>query len=151
MKAKNIVSRAKVALSQDEVVAIPENRLRFFGGPGRMLLPCPATLAALLKKVPAGRVTTSKHMQAELARMFNVRGVCPVTFRHSLAALSANDAQTAPYWRVVKATGEMFNMLHGGAAEQARRLQHEGISINTLNTPAKLDDLGAFLLEPDLT
>ena len=36
---------------EDAIVDIPEDRLRFFGGAGKMLLPGRATVAALIEKV----------------------------------------------------------------------------------------------------
>ena len=46
-------------LSEDAVVEIPQARLGFFGGPGNMLLPSPATVAALIAKVPARKLITT--------------------------------------------------------------------------------------------
>ena len=40
---------------EDAIVDIPEDRLRFFGGAGKMLLPGPATVAALIEKVPGAQ------------------------------------------------------------------------------------------------
>jgi hypothetical protein len=36
----------------DAIVDIAESQVRYFGGPGKMLLPSPATVAALIQKVP---------------------------------------------------------------------------------------------------
>ncbi len=46
-KEKNMELRED-AIVEIPVVEIPQARLRFFGGPGKMLLPSPATVAALL-------------------------------------------------------------------------------------------------------
>ena len=66
-------------LSEDALVEIPQARLGFFGGPGKMLLPSPATVAALIAKVPARKLITTDLLCQVLARQFNVRGTCPVT------------------------------------------------------------------------
>jgi len=45
---------------EDQIVDIPKERLKFFGGPGKMLLPGPATVAALIKRVPEHKLVTTK-------------------------------------------------------------------------------------------
>ena len=44
---------------EDVIVEIPENRLKFFGDAGKMLLPSSATVAALIKKIPEHKLTTT--------------------------------------------------------------------------------------------
>ncbi len=41
----------KGIMERDEIVPIPEKRVKFFGTTGKMLLPCPATLAEILNGV----------------------------------------------------------------------------------------------------
>ena len=121
-------------MERDEIVAIEPKREKFFGGPGRMLLPCPATVGELVAKIPAGQVATTKELKATLAERFDVRGVCPVTFRDSLYALTATDA---PYWRVVKPTGELIARF----PDQADRLRQEGLPVETNGKLIKLTTL----------
>ena len=47
-----------MVMLEDAIVDIPENRLRYFGGPGKMLLPSPATIAALIEKIPENKLVT---------------------------------------------------------------------------------------------
>lgn len=44
--------------SEDEIVNIPKTMERFFGCSGTMLKPSPSTVAALIKKIPKGQLTT---------------------------------------------------------------------------------------------
>jgi hypothetical protein len=46
-------------LQQDAIVDISENKVRFFGGPGKMLLPDPATVAGLIEKIPEHELITT--------------------------------------------------------------------------------------------
>jgi hypothetical protein len=62
---------------EDLIVEIPENRLKFFGGAGKMLLPSPATAAALIKKIPEHKLITTGLLCKELTQRFKVRGTCP--------------------------------------------------------------------------
>lgn len=105
-------------MERDEIILIEPKREKFFGGSGRMLLPCPATIGALIEETPAGQVVTTDALKKTLADRFAVRGVCPVTFRKSLEALAGSDV---PYWRVVKPNGEPIARF----SDQAERLRRE--------------------------
>ncbi len=112
-------------MTQDTIVDIPENRLKFFGGSGKMLLPSPATVAALLEKIPEQKLITTNLICKKLAKAFNVRGTCPVTTKKVLQAL-VNDPDThAPYWRVLKANGELMSGFPGGVNSQAMKLKRK--------------------------
>jgi hypothetical protein len=65
--------------TEGAIVDIPKERLSFFGGAGKMLLPGPATVAALIEKMPEGKLITTTLICRKLARQFHVRGTCPVT------------------------------------------------------------------------
>ena len=69
---------------EDAIVDITENRLRFFGGPGKMLLPSPAIVAALIEKIPENKLISTDLLRAELTEQFNVQGTCPVTTQKAL-------------------------------------------------------------------
>ena len=115
---------------EDAIVDIPEERLRFFGGAGKMLLPGPATVAALLEKVPARRLITTNLVCRILARQFSVRGTCPVTTGKAILAVARDPANKVAYWRVVKADGGLIGRFPGGAEGQAERLRKEGLQLD---------------------
>jgi hypothetical protein len=64
---------------EDVIVDIPTDRIKFFGGTGKMLLRGPATVAALIKKIPKRKLITTNLLCKELTDQFKVRGTCPVT------------------------------------------------------------------------
>ncbi|HZR43831.1 MAG TPA: hypothetical protein VFB12_27200, partial [Ktedonobacteraceae bacterium] len=92
-------------LQEDAIVDIPENRLRYFGGPGKMLLPCPATVEALIKKIPEHQIITTKLIEQVLTEQFNVQGTCPVTTKKALRAVANDSSRNVAYWRVVRKNG----------------------------------------------
>ena len=51
---------------KDLIVDIPKERIKFFGGTGKMLLPSPATVAALIKKIPEHKLATTHLLCEEL-------------------------------------------------------------------------------------
>lgn len=104
---------------------------RYFGGPGRMLLPSPATVAALLQRVPRRRLITTDQLRQALAAQFGVQGTCPVTTRKALEKLASDPKRRVPYWRVINQNGQLSGRFPGGAASQAARLEAEGHTLDT--------------------
>ena len=115
---------------EDAIVDIPKDRLRFFGGAGKMLLPGPATVAALIEKVPARKLVTTNLLCQKLTQQFNVRGTCPVTTQKALQAVAHDPSNKVAYWRVIKANGGLMNRFPGGAEGQAERLRKEGFMLH---------------------
>lgn len=118
-------------MQEDAIVDIPENRVKFFGTTGKMLLPCPATLAAVIEKVPDDKLITTEALREELSRQFDVEATCPVTTRKSLGALAKDKTQTVAYWRVVNGNGGLMASFPGGAAGHAERLKNAGFGVET--------------------
>ncbi len=114
----------------DAIVGIPKERLSFFGGAGKMLLPSPTTVAALIEKMPEGKLITTSLICQKLAQQFNVRGTCPVTTQKALQAIAHDPDNKVAYWRVVKANGGLINRFPGGAEGQAERLRKEGFTLD---------------------
>jgi hypothetical protein len=115
---------------EDAIVDIPEDRVKFFGGAGKMLLPSPATVAALIEKVPTRHLITTNLICKKLAQQFNVRGTCPVTTQKALQAVAHDANKEIAYWRVVKANGGLIDRFPGGVEGQAQRLSQEGFTLD---------------------
>ncbi len=111
-----------------------------------MLLPGPATVAALIEKTPAGRLITTNLLCQKLARQFNVRGTCPVTTQKALEALAHDPGANVAYWRVVKANGGLMNRFPGGAESQAERLQKEGFTLDRKGKTPKVTNFRESLV-----
>ena len=99
---------------------IPKDRVKFFGGTGKMLLPSPATVAALIKKIPKRKLITTNLLCKELTGQFKVRGTCPVTTQKALH--QPHDKERGDggcrHWReVVKVVG---------ADDQLKRVERAG-------------------------
>ena len=127
-----------MAPEKDTIVDIPPNRIRYFGGPGKMLLPSPATVAAVIKKVPASRLITTNLLRKTLTAQFEVQGTCPVTTLKALQVLAHDPRQKVAYWRVVNATGGLNSRYPGGAEGQAALLRQEGIAVDTSGKAPKV-------------
>ena len=116
---------------QDTIVDISGNMERFFGCSGKMLKPCAASVAALVKKIPEHQLATTDALRRHLAARFEVQVTCPSDFKQALLAVAGGPGGDVPYWRVVKQNGELSSRFPGGAAAQAERLRQEGFTIDT--------------------
>ena len=106
-------------------------------GPGTIALPAPSEVDELMRRVPKGKVTTINQIRDCLAKRHSATVACPiVTGIHArIAAGAAGESEAAgkkritPYWRTLKAKGEVNAKYPGGLPEQRRRLEREGLEI----------------------
>lgn len=134
-------------LQTDQIVPIAENRLRFFGGSGQMLCPCPATVASVVARVPERKLITSDLLCKTLAAQFKVRGTCPVTVKNSLKSAAHEPRTSIPYWRVIKTNGELTTLFPGGIEAQAARLKQEGFVVDRSGKKPKVKNFKACLVD----
>ncbi len=103
-------------------------------GEGTMVIPAPAEVDALMKRVPKGRVVTINELRSALAAKHKVSFACPMTTgifswiaAHAAAEAEAEGAKrVTPYWRTLRNGGELNPKYPGGIAALARRLRAEG-------------------------
>jgi hypothetical protein len=117
--------RGYVMLGQDEIVPIPEHRVKFFGTRGKMLLPSPNTVATAIVKIPASKVITTNLLRQHLLEQFEVDAVCPVTTKKALSAIAKDPDNVAPYWRVINQNGNVISNLPNAA----EKLRADGVTI----------------------
>jgi hypothetical protein len=106
-------------------------------GTGKMVIPAPLEVDALMKKVPKGRVVTVNSLRAALATRHKADFACPLTTgiftwiaAHAAAEAEADGAKrVTPYWRTLKNGGELNAKFPGGVEAVAKRLRAEGHKI----------------------
>ena len=125
-------------LEKDQIVDIAKDRERSLGTSGRMLLPCPATVEAVVKRVPKNKVVTTDLIRKELATQFNVETTCPFNTKLCLRVLANDPHKKLAYWRVLKGNGELMNYFPGGVEGQASLLKKEGFVIDTKGKAPKV-------------
>jgi alkylated DNA nucleotide flippase Atl1 len=119
-----------------KIVSI-EGKMSKRWGTGTMFVPAPRQVDALMKKVPKGKVTTIKEIRETLARQHGTTIGCPLTtgIFAWIAAHAAEEAaaegkvRITPYWRTLKAGGEINPKYPGGIAKQKAILESEGHEI----------------------
>jgi len=136
------------------IVNIPkkmEKRL----GKGKMLIPKPLDVDALIRKIKRGKLITQEQIREKLAKDFKVNVTCPITtgiFIRIAAETAEEDLrngrkQVTPYWRVIKGDGSLNEKFPGSGKVQATRLKEEGHHIQPSEgkKPLRIKDFEKFL------
>ena len=129
--------RQKLERQQEaRIVAIPP-RMQSRFGKGRMVIPRPLDVDALIRRVPKGKLVTVFQLREELARRGRVDVACPLCtgIFVRIAAETAEEDRRAgkktvtPYWRVISSEGRLNPKFPGGESAQRRMLSGEGHKI----------------------
>ena len=155
--AKKKTWKEKLAESRDlpKVVRLT-GRMKKRWGPGTMVIPSPGEVDALMRRVPAGKLTTIDQIRAELARQYGVTIACPLTtgIFAWIAAHAAEEAVSGeikpvtPYWRVLKARGELNPKYPGGLKRLQVLLEAEGHKLFFKGSRCFVADYQNVLLTP---
>ncbi|HJZ82462.1 MAG TPA: hypothetical protein VKD91_19015, partial [Pyrinomonadaceae bacterium] len=129
---------------EPKLVDIPPKMSHF--GAGRMLVPTPMLVDALIRKVPRGKLVTVTELRRKLAADFAADVACPLTtgifVRIAAEAAEEDRAHGArritPYWRVIKDDGSLNPKFPGGVAQQSRYLRGEGFTTRRQGDKLKL-------------
>ena len=133
-------------LEEDSIVDISPAREKFFGCSGKMLCPSPATVAALIQKIPKDKLISSDLLRKKLAEQFDVQAVCPVTTKNALQAIANDASKSVDYWRVVKKNGELMAYFPGGLKGQAALLKKAGFAIDAAGKAPKIKGFAESLI-----
>jgi len=127
--------REKLADDKDlpKVVVLGKDQAERLGGK-TCVIPAPREVDALMRRVPHGRLTTINELRQTLALSHGADLGCPITtgIFSWIAAHAAAEAEAAgatdatPYWRTLKAKGELNPKYPGGIPSLAARLEAEG-------------------------
>src|SRR6478752_5984864 len=128
--------RQKLERPQEaKIVDIPA-RMHARLGQGRMLIPRPLDVDALIRRVGKGKLVTVQQLRQELARRGKAEVACPLCtgiFIRIVAEAAEEDRRAGksvtPYWRVISSEGRLHPKFPGGANAQRRLLSSEGHKI----------------------
>lgn len=113
-------------------IVTDEATIKKYGGE-RMYFAPPAAYDALMKRVPFGKVLTVGAIREYLARENGADFTEPITAGVfvSIAAWASyqRSGDETPYWRTLKANGELNAKYPGGVEAQKELLEKEGHSI----------------------
>jgi hypothetical protein len=101
---------------------------------GTYVIPAPAEVDSIMRKVPRGKLITINEIRQALAKKHKVQFGCPITtgiFAWIAANAAEEDASQGkkditPYWRTLKNGGELNPKYPGGVPNVQARLRAEG-------------------------
>ncbi len=109
-----------------------EASIRKYGGE-RMYFAPPAAYDALMKRIPRGKIITVGALREHLAKENNADFTDPITagIFVSIAAWASyqRSGDETPYWRTLKANGELNAKYPGGVEAQKEMLEKEGHTV----------------------
>lgn len=109
-----------------------ERTIGYYGG-NRMFMAPPVFYDKLMRRVPEGRVITSGEIREYFAMISGADFTEPVTAGQfiNIAAWASEQRETdkTPYWRTLKANGELNDKYHGGIDAQREKLEAEGHTV----------------------
>lgn len=113
-------------------IVTDEATIKKYGGE-RMYFAPPVTYDEIMKKVPFGKVITVGAVRDYLAKKNNADFTDPITagIFVSIAAWASHQRHEdkTPYWRTLKANGELNAKYPGGIDAQKEKLEAEGHTI----------------------
>ena len=123
---------------------------------GKLLIPSPVEVDALVRRIPLGQVLVLGALRASLARAHRADGACPTTTAACVDVVGAAAEEerglgrgpVAPYWRVVRDDGALIETLPGGLEAQARRLTAEGVTVLFLGKVPRVTEISHFAWTP---
>lgn len=127
-------------LDQDKglpkIVPMPE-RMEKTWGKGTLVIPKPREVCALIAKVPKRKLMTVTQLSQRVAIPHKATLGCPITtgifaWMCAYAADEEEEAgkkKIAPYWRILKAGGELNPRYPGGIENLQMRLEAEGHTV----------------------
>ena len=102
-----------------------------------VVIPAPIEVDEIMKKVPTGKLITINHIREILAKKHGATIGCPITTGIFARIASEASEETSkegeknitPYWRTLKADGEINPKYPGGVEAQKKLLEKEGHKI----------------------
>ena len=135
MQLKRITYSDKLADDKDlpGVVTIKGKMSQRFGS-GTVAIPSPREVDAIMKRVPPGKLITTREIRQLVAKRHGATLGCPITcgIFAWIAAHAAEESAAAgekhitPWWRTLKTGGELNSKYPGGIDALKKRLKKEG-------------------------
>jgi hypothetical protein len=151
--------REKLADSKGHpTVAKIEGKMSKRWGEGTFVIPAPLEVDTAMKKVRRGKLTTIDAIRAALAKKHGTTIACPLTtgIFAWIAAHAADEAETegrariTPYWRILKAGGELNPKYPGGIRNLRVRLAAEGHRVVKKGNRYHVADYERVAVEPNV-
>lgn len=123
-------------------------------GSGTVLIPAPIEVDVVMRSVPRGKLVTTAQSRERLAERHRATITCPITTgifavmaaRAAEEELLAGRKRVTPYWRTLKAKGELNAKFPGGLGVLRSRLESEGHEVVVRGKRYFVHDYERFLI-----
>ncbi|RLE97307.1 MAG: hypothetical protein DRJ63_09350 [Thermoprotei archaeon] len=105
----------------------------------KKFVPTPMLIYSIVKNIPRGKLITDKLLREKLAEKYGADFTCPLAtgwFIRIVAEYSEEEiksgkklSEVAPYWRILRSNGSLYEKFPGGPELQAERLKREGFEL----------------------
>ena len=127
----NAMLRDSKDMPKYQIITDPASIAKYGGS--RMYFAPPMDYDRAMRRVPFGKLTTVNELRAHFARQSGADFTEPITagIFVSIAAWASfqRDGDETPYWRTLKAGGELNPKYPGGTLAQKARLEQEGHTV----------------------
>lgn len=128
--------------------------MRKMWGPGTIVIPAPSEVDDIMRAVAKGKLITINQIRAVVALRHGATVGCPITtgIHARIAAGAAGEDEAAgkkrvtPYWRTLKAGGEINPKYPGGLTGQRALLEAEGHRVVARGRRLFVDDYERCLI-----
>jgi hypothetical protein len=152
MKARKSWREKLDGVPEAKIIPIPPQMVKRHGY-GTMLIVRGRDVEAVIKKVPRGKLITPPVIAIRLARAAGtnianlvVIGIfIRITAEAAVEDMRAGKSRIAPYWRVVRPDGTLYEKFPGGPAVQADHLAAEGHRVDFQSRLRVVDFEGAVV------
>ena len=122
-------------------------------GEGTCVIPAPAEVDELMRRVPKGKLITIDELRKTLAKRHGATMACPITTgifawiaAHAAAEAEADGSKRiTPFWRTLKTRGELNAKYPGGIPLLTRKLRAEGHKVSQRGKRYFVEDFAARL------
>ena len=135
MARKTFNEKLQDSKDMPKIVVIEDERsVERYGGKNMLVAP-PIHYSGIMAEVPEGKVITISEIRQYLADFYDADFTCPMTagIFINLSARASCERKTdrIPFWRTLKANGELNPKYPGGIEYQRKMLEAEGHEIYT--------------------
>lgn len=135
MARKSFNEKLQDSKDMPKIVEVTDEKSAERYGGTQMLIAPPLEYNELMKKIPEGKIITITEIRKFLAKKHDAEFTCPLTagifISLSAQASCERDDDKIPFWRTLKADGELNPKYPGGIEYQKEKLASEGHSFKT--------------------
>jgi len=128
---KTYIQKLNNTKNLPKIIKLDDNASLKFGA-NTMVVPKPLDVYEIMKAIPKGKIITTSQIREALSFKYNADTACALTtgiFINISANASVEINDNMPYWRTLKAKGEINPKFPNAPYEQIAMLEQEGFEV----------------------